>query len=81
MSDVPLVHASRSVDPFDLIREISQAIDYGEITKDPYAFIKARKLLNNDLVEAIKEYEEAKKGALLWELSHHHRDVLLSSSS
>jgi len=76
MSDISDVHAaSPEVDPFELIREISNAIDYGEIAHDPYAFVKARKLLNNDLVEAIHRYTAINqmntRRNLLWELSHH----------
>ena len=63
------------VDPFDLIQQISECIDVGEVYHDPYAFIKARKLLNNDLVEAISLYavqNGLRAGKqVLWELLHH----------
>jgi hypothetical protein len=70
ISDVPV-----EVDPFDLIQQISECIDVGEVYHDPYAFIKARKLLNNDLGEAIIAYAvrhgKAVEKNLSWDLLHH----------
>jgi hypothetical protein len=39
--------------PNDLIDSIVDAIDYAEIARDAQGLIKARKLLNNDLRQAI----------------------------
>jgi HD superfamily phosphohydrolase YqeK len=46
----------RAMDPNDLIDSIVDAIDYVEIAKDFYGLIKARRLLNNDLRQAIDIY-------------------------
>ena len=47
------------MDPNDIIDVIVDAIDYAEIAKDPQGLIKARRLLNNDLRQAIDEYVTA----------------------
>lgn len=47
------------VDPNDMIDTIVNAIDYAEIAKDPQGLIKARRLLNNDLRQAIDLYVQA----------------------
>jgi HD superfamily phosphohydrolase YqeK len=44
------------MDPNDLIDTIVDAIDYAEIAKDTQGLIKARRLLNNDLRQAIDVY-------------------------
>jgi hypothetical protein len=44
------------MDPNDLIDTIVDAIDYAEIAKDLQGLIKARRLLNNDLRQAIDVY-------------------------
>ncbi len=44
------------MDPNDLIDTIVDAIDYAEIAHDPQGLIKARRLLNNDLRQAIDSY-------------------------
>lgn len=44
------------MDPNDLIDSIVDAIDYAEIAKDAQGLIKARRLLNNDLRQAIDLY-------------------------
>ena len=44
------------MDPNDLIDTIVDAIDYAEIAKDAQGLIKARRLLNNDLRQAIDVY-------------------------
>jgi hypothetical protein len=44
------------VDPNDLIDSIVDAIDYAEIAKDAQGLNKARRLLNNDLRQAIDVY-------------------------
>jgi HD superfamily phosphohydrolase YqeK len=44
------------MDPNDLIDSIVDAIDYVEIAKDFYGLVKARRLLNNDLRQAIDIY-------------------------
>jgi hypothetical protein len=48
--------AGTSVDPNDLIDTIVDAIDYVEIAKDLQGLVKARRLLNNDLRQAIDSY-------------------------
>lgn len=42
--------------PNDLIDSIVDAIDYAEIARDAQGLIKARRLLNNDLRQAIDLY-------------------------
>ncbi len=51
------------MDPNDLIDTIVDAIDYAEIARDNQGLIKARRLLNNDLRQAIDNYiqEEVQK--------------------
>lgn len=44
------------MDPNDLIDSIVDAIDYAEIANDSQGLIKARRLLNNDLRQAIDQY-------------------------
>jgi HD superfamily phosphohydrolase YqeK len=44
------------MDPNDLIDTIVDAIDYVEIARDMQGLIKARRLLNNDLRQAIDLY-------------------------
>jgi hypothetical protein len=44
------------MDPNDLIDTIVDAIDYAEIAHDLQGLIKARRLLNNDLRQAIDLY-------------------------
>lgn len=44
------------MDPNDLIDSIVDAIDYAEIAHDTLGLIKARRLLNNDLRQAIDVY-------------------------
>lgn len=44
------------MDPNDLIDSIVDAIDYAEIANDSQGLIKARRLLNNDLRQAIDLY-------------------------
>jgi hypothetical protein len=44
------------MDPNDLIDSIVDAIDYVEIARDLQGLIKARRLLNNDLRQAIDVY-------------------------
>jgi hypothetical protein len=44
------------MDPNDLIDTIVDAIDYAEIAHDLQGLIKARRLLNNDLRQAIDMY-------------------------
>ena len=44
------------MDPNDLIDSIVDAIDYAEIAHDTQGLIKARRLLNNDLRQAIDVY-------------------------
>lgn len=44
------------MNPNDLIDTIVDAIDYVEIAKDLQGLIKARRLLNNDLRQAIDGY-------------------------
>jgi HD superfamily phosphohydrolase YqeK len=46
------------VDPNDLIDTIVDAIDYAENGHDANGLIKARRLLNNDLRQAIDRYIE-----------------------
>ena len=43
-------------DPNDLIDTIVDAIDYAELARDAQGLIKARRLLNNDLRQAIDVY-------------------------
>ncbi len=43
-------------DPNDLIDAIVDAIDYAEVARDSQGLIKARRLLNNDLRQAIDVY-------------------------
>ncbi|HEX7974389.1 MAG TPA: hypothetical protein VF498_08275 [Anaerolineales bacterium] len=44
------------MDPNDIIDTIVDAIDYAEIARDLEGLIKARRLLNNDLRQAIDIY-------------------------
>jgi HD superfamily phosphohydrolase YqeK len=44
------------MDPNDIIDTIVDAIDYAEIARDMQGLIKARRLLKNDLRQAIDEY-------------------------
>jgi hypothetical protein len=44
------------VDPNELIDSIVDAIDYAEIAQDTQGLIKARRLLNNELRQAIDVY-------------------------
>lgn len=44
------------MDPNDLIDTIVDAIDYAEIARDLQGLMKARRLLNNDLRQAIDMY-------------------------
>lgn len=44
------------MDPNDLIDAIVDAIDYAELAKDSKGLLKARRLLNNDLRQAIDIY-------------------------
>lgn len=44
------------MDPNDIIDTIVDAIDYAEIARDLEGLIKARRLLNNDLRQAIDLY-------------------------
>ena len=43
-------------DPNDLIDTIVDAIDYAELARDTQGLVKARRLLNNDLRQAIDVY-------------------------
>jgi hypothetical protein len=43
-------------DPNDLIDRIVDAIDYAELARDTQGLVKARRLLNNDLRQAIDVY-------------------------
>jgi hypothetical protein len=52
----PKSHPIPAMDPNDLIDTIVDAIDYAEIAKDAQGLIKARRLLNNDLRQAIDVY-------------------------
>lgn len=45
-----------ATNPNDLIDTIVDAIDYAELAKDSQGLIKARRLLNNDLRQAIDVY-------------------------
>ena len=47
------------MNPNDIIDAIVDAIDYAEIAKDPQGLIRARRLLNNDLRQAIDEYVQS----------------------
>ncbi|MGE5221062.1 MAG: hypothetical protein ACM3PY_01410 [Omnitrophica WOR_2 bacterium] len=47
------------MDPNDLIDTIVDAIDYAEIASDLQGLIKARRLLNNDLRQAIDTYVQS----------------------
>jgi hypothetical protein len=58
------------VDPNDLIDSIVDAINYAEIANDPQGLIKARRLLNNDLRQAIDGYIDAE---LTRRRSHNNR--------
>jgi hypothetical protein len=49
-------HPIPAMDPNDLIDTIVDAIDYAEIARDDQGLIKARRLLNNDLRQAIDVY-------------------------
>ncbi|RPI87729.1 MAG: hypothetical protein EHM41_03945 [Chloroflexi bacterium] len=52
----PLKAVEFIADPNDLIDSIVDAIDYAEMARDTQGLIKARKLLNNDLRQAIDLY-------------------------
>ena len=49
-------HRQNTMDPNDLIDSIVDAIDYVEIARDMQGLNKARRLLNNDLRQAIDMY-------------------------
>lgn len=53
------------MDPNYLIDTIVSAIDYAEINRDPQGLMRARRLLNNDLRQAIDEYVQAELGRAL----------------
>jgi len=44
------------MDPNDIIDAIVDAINYAEVAKDTQGLVKARRLLNNDLRQAIDIY-------------------------
>jgi HD superfamily phosphohydrolase YqeK len=47
------------MDPNDLIDSIVDAIDYAEMARDTQGLNRARKLLNNDLRQAIDSYVQS----------------------
>jgi HD superfamily phosphohydrolase YqeK len=49
-------HGDTAPNPNDLIDTIVDALDYAELAKDAQGLIKARRLLNNDLRQAIDVY-------------------------
>lgn len=63
------------MDPNDLIDTIVDAIDYAEIAHDLQGLTKARRLLNNDLRQAIDLYIQAEVNKAL-----NHRGMLESLS-
>jgi hypothetical protein len=66
-----------AADPNDLIDSIVDAIDYAEIARDNHGLIKARRLLNNDLRQAIDLYvqDEIQKALGSGYRLGHHRKV------
>jgi hypothetical protein len=46
----------RQMDPNDLIDRIVDALDYAELANDAQGLIQARRLLNNELRQAIDQY-------------------------
>jgi hypothetical protein len=71
------------MDPNDLIDSIVDAIDYAEIARDLHGLIKARRLLNNDLRQAIDLYvqdEVIKLFTPLWNLSKCKSNSLIDMS-
>ncbi len=52
------------VDPNEVIDNIIDAIDYAELAKDVQGLVKARRLLNNDLRQAIDGYVQAEMARL-----------------
>lgn len=50
------------MNPNDLIDVIVDAIDYAEMAKDAQGLIKARRLLNNELRQAIDDYIQKEVG-------------------
>lgn len=44
------------MDPNTIIDAVVDAIDYAEMAKDSQGLVKARRLLNNDLRQAIDQY-------------------------
>ena len=55
------------MDPNDLIDTIVDAIDYAEIARDTQGLIKARRLLNNELRQAIDAYIQVEVARALQE--------------
>ncbi len=47
------------MNPNDLIQTISAKIDQAEVNHDPYSLMEARRILNNELPQAIDQYVEA----------------------
>jgi hypothetical protein len=69
------------MDPNELIDSIVDAIDYAEIAKDVQGLIKARRLLNNDLRQAIDLYAQGEVSKALHETSAHSRHDLARAAS
>jgi hypothetical protein len=61
------------MDPNDLIDTIVDAIDYAEIAKDLQGLIKARRLLNNDLRQAIDVYVQGEVAKALHNTREHQQ--------
>jgi hypothetical protein len=64
------------MNPNDLIDSIVDAIDYAEIAMDVQGLIKARRLLNNDLRQAIDLYVQEEVSKTLHKTSIHSRHEL-----
>ncbi len=61
------------VDPNDVIDNIIDAIDYAELAKDAQGLVKARRLLNNDLRQAIDGYVQAELARMRAQPREHAR--------
>jgi HD superfamily phosphohydrolase YqeK len=69
------------MDPNDLIDSIVDAIDYAEIARDVQGLVKARRLLNNDLRQAIDLYIQDEVSKALREPSVGSRHDLSRATS
>jgi hypothetical protein len=78
---LPETRKKLRMDPNDLIDSIVDAIDYVEVAMDMQGLIKARRLLNNDLRQAIDLYVQEEVTKALQETSVGSRHELARAGS